>query len=172
MGVVMRCDLSTRAWTRAWKRVRRRLLKSLVRGHAAVLLPQPQWDGRAVELEVPARAGATTAAPGRQVRSVTGRSATGLACILIGGNDVMLPAPVSRSADPLGHCVRELRSRGWEVVVGSCADEPERVLLVEGGAGARGGFGAVVGRGDAEEFHGHGMAFRNGRAGEGPDLRA
>ncbi|MER6778551.1 MULTISPECIES: GDSL-type esterase/lipase family protein [unclassified Streptomyces] len=77
---------------------------------------------RAVELEVLARAGATTAALGRQVRSVTGRSATGLAFILIGGNDVMLPAPVSRSADRLGHYVRELRSAGWEVVVGSCAD--------------------------------------------------
>ncbi len=33
--------------------------------------------------------------------------------------------------------------------------EAERVLLVEGGAGARGGFGAVVGGGDPEELHGH-----------------
>ncbi|MGW8777219.1 SGNH/GDSL hydrolase family protein [Streptomyces sp. NPDC055796] len=79
----------------------------------------------AVELEVLARAGATTAALGRQVLSVTGRSAPGapgVAFVLIGGNDVMLPAPVSRSAVRLGRYVRELRGAGWEVVVGSCAD--------------------------------------------------
>ncbi|ROQ94312.1 lysophospholipase L1-like esterase [Streptomyces sp. 2132.2] len=76
----------------------------------------------AVELEVLARAGATTAALGRQVRSVTGRSAPGVAFVLIGGNDVMLPAPVRRSAVRLGRYVRELRGAGWEVVVGSCAD--------------------------------------------------
>ncbi|MFE6847307.1 SGNH/GDSL hydrolase family protein [Streptomyces sp. NPDC057686] len=76
----------------------------------------------AVELDVLARAGATTAALGRQVRTVRGRTAPGVAFILIGGNDVMLPAPVSRSAARLGHYVRELRGAGWEVVVGSCAD--------------------------------------------------
>ncbi|WP_369780004.1 SGNH/GDSL hydrolase family protein [Streptomyces sp. R33] len=76
----------------------------------------------AVELDVLARAGATTAALGRQVRAVSGRTAPGVAFILIGGNDVMLPAPVSRSAVRLGRYVRELRSAGWEVVVGSCAD--------------------------------------------------
>lgn len=76
----------------------------------------------AVELDVLARAGATTAALGRQVRSVSGRSTPGVAFILIGGNDVMLPAPVSRSAARLGRYVHELRGAGWEVVVGSCAD--------------------------------------------------
>ncbi|MFD4867857.1 SGNH/GDSL hydrolase family protein [Streptomyces sp. NPDC058412] len=76
----------------------------------------------AVELDVLARAGATTAALARQVRSVTGRNTPGVAFILIGGNDVMLPASVSRSAARLGHYVRELRGAGWEVVVGSCAD--------------------------------------------------
>ncbi|MFI6006093.1 GDSL-type esterase/lipase family protein [Streptomyces sp. NPDC051366] len=76
----------------------------------------------AVELEVLARAGATTAALVRQVRSVCGRTAPGVAFILIGGNDVMLPAPVNRSAARLGHYVHELRDAGWEVVAGSCAD--------------------------------------------------
>ncbi|MBT2472184.1 hypothetical protein J7E97_31090 [Streptomyces sp. ISL-66] len=75
-----------------------------------------------VELEVLARAGATTAGLGRQVRSVIGRSTAGVAFILIGGNDVMLPAPVRPSAVRLGRYVRELRGAGWEVVVGSCAD--------------------------------------------------
>ncbi|MGW7139332.1 GDSL-type esterase/lipase family protein [Streptomyces xanthophaeus] len=78
--------------------------------------------GCAVELEVLARAGATTAALGRQVASVVGRSRPGVAFVLIGGNDVMLPAPVSRSAVRLGGYVRELRGAGWEVIVGTCAD--------------------------------------------------
>ncbi|MFD4742609.1 GDSL-type esterase/lipase family protein [Streptomyces virginiae] len=76
----------------------------------------------AVELEVLARAGATTAALARQVGSVTGRTTPGVAFILIGGNDVMGPAPVGRSAVRLGRYVRELRGAGWEVVVGTCAD--------------------------------------------------
>ncbi len=45
------------------------------------------------------------------------------------------------------------------VVVLVRAGEPERVLLVEGGAGARGGFGTVVGGGDAKELHGHGQGL-------------
>ncbi|MFK0046140.1 SGNH/GDSL hydrolase family protein [Streptomyces sp. NPDC090741] len=75
-----------------------------------------------VDLDVLARAGATTAGMGRQVRSVAGRAAPGVAFILIGGNDVLLPAPLGRAADRLGRYVRELRGAGWEVVVGSCAD--------------------------------------------------
>ncbi|MFC7963258.1 SGNH/GDSL hydrolase family protein [Streptomyces cinereoruber] len=78
--------------------------------------------GFAVELEVLARAGATTAGLDRQVRSVIGRPTPGVAFILIGGNDVMLPAPVRRSAVRLGGYVCALRGAGWEVVVGSCPD--------------------------------------------------
>ncbi|MFF3482345.1 SGNH/GDSL hydrolase family protein [Streptomyces sp. NPDC002701] len=76
----------------------------------------------AVELEVPARAGATTATMSRQVRKVTHRTDPGVALILIGGNDVMLPAPLGRAAARLGRYVAELRAAGWQVVVGSCAD--------------------------------------------------
>ncbi|MFI6148619.1 GDSL-type esterase/lipase family protein [Streptomyces sp. NPDC051109] len=75
-----------------------------------------------VDLDVTARAGATTAGMARQVRSVAGRGTPGVAFILIGGNDVLLPAPLGRAADRLGRYVRELRGAGWEVVIGSCAD--------------------------------------------------
>ncbi|WP_078607539.1 SGNH/GDSL hydrolase family protein [Streptomyces flavidovirens] len=78
--------------------------------------------GCAVELEVLARSGVTTAGMARQVDAVVTRADRGVALILIGGNDVMLPSPVGRSARRLGRYVRRLRAAGWEVVIGSCAD--------------------------------------------------
>ncbi|WP_228973153.1 GDSL-type esterase/lipase family protein [Streptomyces sp. DH12] len=79
-------------------------------------------SGCAVDLDVPARAGVTTAGMARQVAAVAARGERGVALILIGGNDVMLPVPLRRSAARLGHYVRVLRASGWEVVVGACAD--------------------------------------------------
>ncbi|MFJ8588389.1 GDSL-type esterase/lipase family protein [Streptomyces sp. NPDC093595] len=78
--------------------------------------------GCAVELAVPARAGVTTAGMARQVREVVLRPDRGVAVVLVGGNDVMLPAGLRRPAAHLGRYVRQLRTAGWQVVVGSCAD--------------------------------------------------
>ncbi|WP_344361346.1 GDSL-type esterase/lipase family protein [Streptomyces gobitricini] len=75
-----------------------------------------------VNVRVQARAGVTTAGMARQVRAVTGRTDQGVALILIGGNDVMMPTSLHGSARQLGGYVRELREAGWQVVVGSCAD--------------------------------------------------
>lgn len=76
----------------------------------------------AVGLEVPARAGATSAGMERQLKVAVSRPGSGVALILIGGNDVMLPMSLRRSANRLGDYVRQLRAAGWQVVVGSCAD--------------------------------------------------
>ncbi|MFF8382208.1 GDSL-type esterase/lipase family protein [Streptomyces kanasensis] len=80
-----------------------------------------EW-GCAVDLDVPARAGVTTAGMARQVEDVAARNKPGVALILIGGNDVMVPVSLRRSAARLGYYVRLLRASGWEVVVGACAD--------------------------------------------------
>ncbi|MFD6966959.1 SGNH/GDSL hydrolase family protein [Streptomyces sp. NPDC059949] len=76
----------------------------------------------AVEVRVQARVGVTTAGMARQVRAVCGRSDRGVVLVLIGGNDVVLPKSLRRSAAQLGSYVGELRAAGWQVVVGSCAD--------------------------------------------------
>ncbi|MGW5850956.1 GDSL-type esterase/lipase family protein [Streptomyces sp. NPDC055254] len=78
--------------------------------------------GCAVEVTVSARAGVTTAGMARQVAAVTSRAERGVALILVGGNDVMLPLGLRRPAARLGRYVQELRAAGWQVVVGSGAD--------------------------------------------------
>lgn len=78
--------------------------------------------GCGVELKVMARAGATTAALDRQVRRVLDRETPGVAVVLIGGNDVVRPVALRRSAARLERHVREMRDAGWEVLVGLCPD--------------------------------------------------
>ncbi|MEE1754054.1 GDSL-type esterase/lipase family protein [Streptomyces sp. SP18CS02] len=78
--------------------------------------------GCAVEVDVLARAGVTTAGMARQVEAALARPDRGVALILVGGNDVMLPLPVRRPAARLGRYVARLRGAGWQVVVGACAD--------------------------------------------------
>ncbi|MEV0990825.1 SGNH/GDSL hydrolase family protein [Streptomyces sp. NPDC049949] len=105
--------------------------------------------GCAVELEVLGRAGATTAAMGRQLREVIRRTDPGVVVILVGGNDVMLPAPLGRAAAQLGRYVSQLRAAGWQVVVGSCADVGACPALRRGVAAVAGWRSRRLARGQA-----------------------
>ncbi|MEV7026397.1 GDSL-type esterase/lipase family protein [Kitasatospora sp. NPDC093558] len=75
--------------------------------------------GRPVLLRVHARAGATTAAVGRQVAR-SARLRPGIAVLIVGGNDVLLPAPLGRAARRFAHLARALRDAGWQLVVVPC----------------------------------------------------
>ncbi|MFF8828575.1 MFS transporter [Streptomyces sp. NPDC015131] len=76
--------------------------------------------GAPVALRVHAHAGAVTGALRHQVaRAGTG---PGVAVVVVGGNDVMLPVRLSRCARRLGAVAAELRRRGWSVVVVTCPD--------------------------------------------------
>ncbi|WP_051969135.1 SGNH/GDSL hydrolase family protein [Kitasatospora azatica] len=74
-----------------------------------------------VEVQVEARAGATTASMSRQIRTVAAQE-PGVAIVQIGGNDVFLPVSLRRTAARLAGHVERLRAGGWQVVVTSCPD--------------------------------------------------
>ncbi|MFE3881006.1 SGNH/GDSL hydrolase family protein [Kitasatospora sp. NPDC059146] len=80
-----------------------------------------EGTGRPVDLRVHARAGATTAAVGRQVLRAV-RLRPGIAVLIVGGNDVLLPAPLGRAARRHAHLARTLREAGWQLVVVPCPD--------------------------------------------------
>ncbi|MFD7905659.1 SGNH/GDSL hydrolase family protein [Kitasatospora sp. NPDC057904] len=80
-----------------------------------------EGTGRPVLLRVHARAGATTAAVGRQVLRAA-RLRPGIAVLIVGGNDVLLPAPLGRAARRFAHLAQALREAGWELVVVPCPD--------------------------------------------------
>lgn len=77
--------------------------------------------GLPVDLHVLARAGATTKSMQRQVASAA-RYRPGIAVMIIGSNDTLMPAPIGRCAQYFGRAVSQLRATGWEVVVMPCAD--------------------------------------------------
>ena len=77
--------------------------------------------GRAVNLRVLARAGATTRTLHRQAARA-GTLRPGVAVIIIGSNDSMVPVPVGGAARRFAQVLGHLRSAGWEVVVVPCAD--------------------------------------------------
>ncbi|MFF2044246.1 SGNH/GDSL hydrolase family protein [Kitasatospora sp. NPDC058170] len=75
--------------------------------------------GRPVDLRVLARVGATTA--GLQWQTVrAARLRPGIAVLIVGGNDALLPIPLGRSARRFAHLVRALRETGWQLVVVPC----------------------------------------------------
>ncbi len=78
--------------------------------------------GTAVDLRVPARAGATTRVVQRQAVRATGRCRAGVAVLVVGGNDTMLPVLVRRSARRFAQVLDVLRTAGWQVVVLPCPD--------------------------------------------------
>ncbi|MFJ2189260.1 SGNH/GDSL hydrolase family protein [Kitasatospora sp. NPDC087861] len=80
-----------------------------------------EGTGRPVDLRVLARVGATTAAVGRQV-SRAARLRPGIAVLIVGGNDVLLPSPLGRAARRFAHLARNLRDAGWQLVVVPCPD--------------------------------------------------
>ncbi|MEV4443068.1 SGNH/GDSL hydrolase family protein [Streptomyces sp. NPDC049577] len=77
--------------------------------------------GRAVELRVLGRAGATTGQLRRQVRALSGVP-VGTAVIIVGCNDVLLPVRLGRAAARLGRVAAGLRAAGWQVAVLPCVD--------------------------------------------------
>ncbi|GAB7186164.1 SGNH/GDSL hydrolase family protein [Kitasatospora sp. Ki12] len=78
-----------------------------------------EGTGRPVDLRVHARVGSTTAAVGRQLlRAAPLRP--GIAVLIVGGNDVLLPAPLGRAARRHAHFARSLREAGWQLVVVPC----------------------------------------------------
>ncbi|WP_051838001.1 SGNH/GDSL hydrolase family protein [Streptomyces sp. NRRL WC-3742] len=78
-----------------------------------------EGTGRPVDLRVHARVGATTAAVGRQVHRAA-RLRPGIAVLLVGGNDVLIPAPLGRAARQHAHLAQALRESGWQLVVVPC----------------------------------------------------
>ncbi|MGW2252478.1 SGNH/GDSL hydrolase family protein [Kitasatospora sp. NPDC001660] len=78
-----------------------------------------EGTGRQVVLRVHARVGATTAAVGRQVLRAA-RLRPGVAVLIVGGNDVLLPAPLGRSARRFAHLAQTLRETGWQLVIVPC----------------------------------------------------
>ncbi|MFI6446831.1 GDSL-type esterase/lipase family protein [Kitasatospora sp. NPDC050543] len=78
--------------------------------------------GRPVSLRVLARADATARSVQRQALRVSSLGSPGIAVVVIGGNDVMLPLPIGRSARLFARAVALLREARWEVVVVPCPD--------------------------------------------------
>jgi len=78
-------------------------------------------SGRPVDLRVFARVGATTAAMRSQVTRAAALPA-GVAVVIVGANDAMLPRSIARAGHEFTHAVGELREQGWELVVIPCAD--------------------------------------------------
>ncbi|MFJ9694569.1 SGNH/GDSL hydrolase family protein [Kitasatospora sp. NPDC101183] len=76
---------------------------------------------RPVDLRVHARAGSTTAATGRQLHRAV-RLRPGIAVLIVGGNDILLPVPVGRSARQHAHLAGALKEAGWELVLVPCPD--------------------------------------------------
>ncbi|MGW6918705.1 SGNH/GDSL hydrolase family protein [Kitasatospora sp. NPDC054939] len=76
---------------------------------------------RPVELRVFARVGATTGAAQRQAARSAGLRA-GVAVLIVGGNDAILPLPLGRSARQFAQLLRLLDEGGWQAVVVPCPD--------------------------------------------------
>ncbi|MFE6746913.1 GDSL-type esterase/lipase family protein [Kitasatospora purpeofusca] len=76
---------------------------------------------RPVDLRVLARVGATTAALRHQVARAD-RLRPGIAVLIVGGNDVLLPLPLGRAARRFALVLQRLRDTGWHPVVVPCPD--------------------------------------------------
>ncbi|MFD8700492.1 SGNH/GDSL hydrolase family protein [Kitasatospora purpeofusca] len=76
---------------------------------------------RPVDLRVLARVGATTAALRQQVARAD-RIRPGIAVLIVGGNDVLLPLPLGRAARRFALVLQRLRDTGWHPVVVPCPD--------------------------------------------------
>ncbi|MFJ9948989.1 SGNH/GDSL hydrolase family protein [Kitasatospora sp. NPDC091207] len=76
---------------------------------------------RSVDLRVLARVGATTAGLRHQVVRAA-RLRPGLAVLIVGGNDALLPLSLGRSGRRFAHLLGALREAGWELVVVPCPD--------------------------------------------------
>ncbi|MEV8099826.1 SGNH/GDSL hydrolase family protein [Kitasatospora sp. NPDC085879] len=77
--------------------------------------------GRPVELTTLARVGATT----KSMQSQVARAAAlppGIAVIIVGGNDAMLPATIGRAARRFSQALDTLREAGWQLIVVPCPD--------------------------------------------------
>lgn len=77
---------------------------------------------RSVRLRTAAIVGAESSRLPDQMASLPKRYRADVAVIIIGGNDVTHRIPVNEAVGYLADCVRALRERGTEVVVGTCPD--------------------------------------------------
>ncbi|GAC1384584.1 MAG: hypothetical protein NVSMB48_20110 [Marmoricola sp.] len=77
---------------------------------------------RSVRLRTAAIVGAESSRLPDQLASLPKKYRADVAVIVIGGNDVTHRVPVSEAAGYLEDCVKALRERGTEVVVGTCPD--------------------------------------------------
>lgn len=80
--------------------------------------------GGPVHLRVLARSGSTSASLHRQLDRIRGEDhgERGIAVLIIGSNDALLPAPLGRAARHFESAVERLRSAGRQVVVMPCPD--------------------------------------------------
>lgn len=78
--------------------------------------------GRAVRLRTAAVVGSESKDLAAQLASLPASYRPDVAVVVVGGNDVTHRVPVAESVAHLAACVRELRGRGAEVVVGTCPD--------------------------------------------------
>ncbi|MEV0192069.1 GDSL-type esterase/lipase family protein [Kitasatospora purpeofusca] len=76
---------------------------------------------RPVDLRVLARPGATTDALRHQL-ALASRLRPGIAVVVVGGADALLPLPVGRAARRFVLVLRRLRDTGWHPVVVPCPD--------------------------------------------------
>lgn len=78
--------------------------------------------GRAVRLRTAARVGSESSVLAEQIASLPASYRADVAVIVVGGNDVTHRVPTSESVRHLTEAIEALRSRGTEVVVGTCPD--------------------------------------------------
>jgi lysophospholipase L1-like esterase len=79
-------------------------------------------SGRAVRLVPAAEVGGESSWLARQVAAVPDDLVVDVAVVVVGGNDVTHRVPVGRSVAHLEQAITTLRSRGTQVVVGTCPD--------------------------------------------------
>ncbi len=88
-------------------------------------------SARAVRLVPAAEVGAESSWLAHQIEAIPDDVTPDVAVIVVGGNDVTHRVPVATSVAHLESAVRDLRSRGAQVVVGTCPDLGALMLVAQ-----------------------------------------